>query len=168
MAPHTSNWDFVVLVAASFYFKIPAYWLGKHTLFRWPLGWLLRWLGGIAIDRRSRQNVVEQAVQAFNARDRFILMLAPEGTRKQADYWKTGFYHIAQRAPVRILLTFMDYGRRTVGLGPVMQPSGDLEADMKKIREFYASIRGKYPAKQGKIEVAPKNGGSETADHRSD
>ena len=164
IAHHTSNWDFPVLIAASFYFKLPAYWLGKHTLFRWPLGWLLRRIGGVPIDRRSRHNVVDQVVQAFNERETFVLGLTPEGTRKRTDYWKTGFYHIAERAKVRILLVFIDWKRKACGLGPIFAPSGDLRADMRKIREYFSTVVGKYPDKQGKIELKPRENASETAE----
>ena len=166
IAHHTSNWDFPVLIAASFYLKIPAYWLGKHTLFWWPLGWLLRKLGGVPIDRRSRHNVVEQAAQAFDEQETFVLGITPEGTRKRTDYWKTGFYYIAQRAKVRFLLVFIDWKRKACGLGPIFAPSGDLEVDMNKIREFYALVVGKYPAKQGKIEVVPRSADVHPADLR--
>ena len=164
IAHHTSNWDFPTLIAASFYFKLPAYWLGKHTLFRWPLGWLLRRLGGVPIDRQSRHNVVDQVVRAFNERETFVLGTTPEGTRKRTDYWKTGFYHIAERAKVRILLVFIDWKRKACGLGPIFAPSGDLDADMKKIREYFSTVVGKYPDKQSRIEVKLKKNASKTAD----
>jgi len=154
-AHHTSNWDFPPLIAMSLYLRIPAYWLGKRALFRAPLGWLMRCLGGIPIDRESGHNLVDQVVQAFNEREDFVLGLTPEGTRGRTDHWKTGFYYMAQRAGVRIQLVFIDYERRVCGMGPILAPSGDLEADMIKIREFYRHVEPKFPNKRGRMSVAP-------------
>jgi 1-acyl-sn-glycerol-3-phosphate acyltransferase len=154
-AHHTSNWDFPPLMAMSLYLRIHAYWLGKRTLFRGPLGWLMRCLGGIPIDRESAHNLVDQAVQAFKEREDFVLGLTPEGTRGRTDHWKTGFYYIAQGARVRIQLVFIDYKRRVCGIGPILTPSGDLEADMRKIREFYRHVEPKFPNRRGRVVVAP-------------
>jgi 1-acyl-sn-glycerol-3-phosphate acyltransferase len=153
-AHHTSNWDFPPLIAMSLYLRIPAYWLGKRSLFRAPLGRLMRCLGGIAIDRESGHNVVDQVVQVFNEREDFVLGLTPEGTRGWTDHWKTGFYRIAQGAGVRIQLVFIDYKRKVCGMGPIFAPTGDLEADMIKIREFYRHVEPKFPSKRGRVSVA--------------
>jgi len=155
VAHHTSNWDFPTLLAASFYFRIHAYWIGKHTLFRGPFGWILRRIGGIPIDRQSRHDSVEQVVQAFNEQDKLVLGIAPEGTRKRTMHWKSGFYHIAYGAGVPIVLVFIDYKRRSAGIGPTVIPTGDLDEDMRKIREFYSHVVPKYPEKRGEIRVAP-------------
>jgi len=138
--------------------------LGKRALFRAPLGWLMRCLGGIPIDRKSAHKVVDQAVQAFNEREDFVLALTPEGTRGRTDYWKTGFYYIAQGAGVRIQLVFIDYKRKVCGLGPIVRPSGDLEGDMKKFREFYEHVEPKFPDKRGKIELDPDRKHPETTE----
>jgi 1-acyl-sn-glycerol-3-phosphate acyltransferase len=155
LAHHTSGWDAPLIIAASLHFKVPAYWVGKHTLFRGPLGWLLQKFGGIPVDRRSSHNMVDQIVQAFDKHEEFVFAIAPEGTRTRTDYWKTGFYHIAMGAHVPILLAMFDYSRRLCILGPMMQPSGDIEADMAIIREHYEPIKGRYPERQGIIALDP-------------
>jgi 1-acyl-sn-glycerol-3-phosphate acyltransferase len=152
-APHTSNWDFVYALIMFYYFKLDINWLGKESLFRWPFGIFFRWVGGIPIDRTSRNNFVEQAVQAFNTRERMILLLTPEGTRKKTDSWKSGFYYIALRAKVPIVLGFLDYKHKLAGIGPTLIPSGDIEADMDIIREFFTPLTGKYPEKTGTIRI---------------
>lgn len=142
-APHTSNWDFPITLAIAFALKVKIYWMGKSAIFRWPFGTFCRWLGGIPIDRSRTHRVVEQAVEAFKARERLIMVIPPEGTRKKVAYWKTGFYHIACGAQVPIVLGFLDYRRKAGGIGPTFQPTGCIEADMRSIRAFYATITGK-------------------------
>ena len=142
-APHTSNWDFPITLAVAFVLKIKIYWMGKAAMFRWPFGASLRWLGGIPIDRGQSHNVVEQSIQAFKNWEKLILVVPPEGTRRKVHYWKTGFYHIAVGAQVPIVMAYMDYQKKISGLGPLMQPSGDIEADMLKIKAFYAPFKGK-------------------------
>jgi 1-acyl-sn-glycerol-3-phosphate acyltransferase len=153
VAPHTSNWDFPVLFLVKVALRLKVTWMGKHTLFRPPLGWVLRRLGGLPIDRRARHNVVEQAIESFRMNDRMLLAIPPEGTRKLAPYWKSGFYHIALGANVPIALAFADYRRKVGGIGHVFMPSGDLEADMAVIREFYSGIVGKRPEQFGPIRL---------------
>jgi 1-acyl-sn-glycerol-3-phosphate acyltransferase len=143
-APHTTNWDFPITIAGTFVLKIKVYWMGKAAMFRQPFGAVCRWLGGIPIDRSQSQNVVEQAVQAFNERDNLIMLIPPEGSRKKVSYWKTGFYHIAKGANVPIVLGFLDYRRKVGGIGPTFYPTGRIEEDMQKIKAFYATITGKY------------------------
>ena len=142
-APHTSNWDFPITLAVTFVLKMKIYWMGKHVMFRWPFHGLLRWLGGIPIDRSRSHNVVEQSVQTFNAHEKLIMVIPPEGTRKKVSYWKTGFYHIAKGAGVPIVLGFLDYRRKAGGIGPTFFPTGDIEADMRQIQAFYTTITGK-------------------------
>ena len=144
-APHTSGLDFLLLLALDFAFQIGAVWMGDEGLFRGPLGPVFRRLGGIPIDRSSRHNVVEQAVQAFQHSERMVLVIAPEGARGRTKQWKTGFYYIALGADVPIVLGFMDYGLKNVGFGPMLMPSGDIEADMGIIRGFYEDKEGKHP-----------------------
>jgi 1-acyl-sn-glycerol-3-phosphate acyltransferase len=146
-APHTSGLDFLAMLALDFAFQVGAVWMGKESLFRAPLGPVFRRLGGIPIDRSSRHNVVEQAIQAFQHSGKMVLVIAPEGTRNRTKRWKTGFYYIAQGAGVPIVLGFIDYGLRTVGFGPTLTPSGDIAADMKIIRAFYEGKKGKHPAR---------------------
>lgn len=155
-APHTSNWDFPVTLAIIFAFKIRLNWLGKESLFRWPFGILFRWLGGIPVNRSKSGDVVAHTIQTFKEKARFIMMLAPEGTRKKVTYWKTGFYHIANGAKVPIVMGFLDYVKKVGGIGPIFMPTGNIEADMEKIRAFYANIKGKIPDKSAPALIAPQ------------
>jgi 1-acyl-sn-glycerol-3-phosphate acyltransferase len=141
-APHTSNWDFVLMLLAVLKAGIDLRWMGKHSLFRPPFGALMRWLGGIAIDRRKANNVVSQMVDQFAQCDELILLITPEGTRSQVERWKTGFYQIAHGANVPIVLGYVDGERREIGFGEVFMPGGDLEADLAKIQARYAGLRG--------------------------
>ena len=148
-APHTSNWDFVVAMSALMALGLRVHWVGKHTLFRPPFGSFMRWLGGIPIDREATRGIVEQLVDAFEERDRFILGIAPEGTRSKVTRWKTGFYRIAQGAGVPILPVGIDWATRSIHLGDLFVPTGDREADMARLRAWFAPFVGKRPAKQG-------------------
>lgn len=144
-APHTSNWDFVIGIAAKLAVGLSASWLGKHTIFKRPFGPFFRWMGGIPVDRSSQHGVVEQIVDFFQNSEKLVLGLSPEGTRKRIEPWKTGFYYIALAAKVPIFPVAFDYGKRAVSLGPVIQPSGDLEKDMQAIRSFYSAAMAKFP-----------------------
>jgi len=150
-APHTSNWDFLVMLGTVFTVGIEMFWLGKHTLFKPPLGGLFRWLGGIPVDRRQANGLVDQLVSVFHAHEKLVLVVPPEGSRKKLKTWKSGFYHIARGAQVPMALVAMDYGRKVVGFGPVVTPSGDVEADMVSIRSFFASAVGKFPHETAQI-----------------
>ena len=156
VAPHTSNWDFPVMLALAVALGIKTTWMGKHTLFRPPFGFLMRRLGGLPINRGASHNIVEQAVQSFRERDRLTLAILPEGTRQRAPYWKSGFYHIANGARAPIVLGFADYARKVGGIGPVFMPSGDIEADMALIRDFYIGMIGKRPEQFGEIRLNPR------------
>ena len=147
-APHTSNWDFVIMLFAVMATRVPIHWLGKHTLFRKPFGSLFRWLGGIAIDRSKAGNAVAQMVEAFNDNDRFVLAIPPEGSRSQVDRWKSGFYYVAKGANVPLLLASLDYSKKVAGIGKVFYPTDDAEADTERIRAFYATVTGKFPQKK--------------------
>jgi 1-acyl-sn-glycerol-3-phosphate acyltransferase len=152
-APHTSGWDLPLTLLMMLAAGLRLRWVGKDTLFRGPIGWLLRALGGIPVNRRSRGNFVEQMVAAFRANESLMLAILPEGTRSNTPYWKTGFYYIALSAGVPIVLGYADYRRRVVGLGPVLQPTGDIQADFETIRAFYTGITGKHPERQGAIQI---------------
>ena len=147
VAPHTSNWDFPYGLFIVFILRAKIYWLGKEAIFRIPLKRFFKWLGGIPIDRSKSSNVVAQSIKRFHENERLILAIAPAGTRKKVKKWKTGFYHIATGANVPIVLGFLDYRRKVGGIGPVIYPTGDFEADIKTIRAFYGGIIGKYPDK---------------------
>lgn len=144
-APHTSNWDFVVGLAASFVYRFKAHFIGKHTLFKGPLGAFMRSVGGIAINRSETTGFVDTIVQEFAERDQFVLAITPEGTRKKVNRWRTGFYHIASLSEVPIALAYLDYANKEVGFGPTIMPTGDIESDMKVILGFYKTIGAKYP-----------------------
>ena len=148
-APHTSGWDLFYALLLKYGSGIKMYWMGKDTLFRWPLGVLLRWLGGIPVNRRSRNNFVQQVVDVIDHMDEVVIALAPEGTRDKTEYWKTGFYYIALDAQVPIALGFIDYGNKVVGIGPQITPSGDIDADFQEIKAFYSGINGRHPELQG-------------------
>jgi 1-acyl-sn-glycerol-3-phosphate acyltransferase len=145
-APHTSNWDFLFGVSAMFALGLRIDWIGKHTLFRRPFGSFMRFLGGTPITRVESEGIVAQVVEAMKGRERYILGLAPEGTRKRVERWKTGFYHVARQAGVPILLTYFDYDHKTVGLGPTFEPTGDIDRDMAEIQAFYRGRTGRHPA----------------------
>ena len=139
-APHSSNWDFIHGIALVFAMRLDARFIGKASLFRGPLGPLMKWLGGIPVDRTRPEGVVEDAVASFRERSGLLLALAPEGTRKPVDKWKSGFYRIALRAGVPIVPGFFDNARRRVGFGAPLIPTGDAEADIARLRAFYAPI----------------------------
>jgi 1-acyl-sn-glycerol-3-phosphate acyltransferase len=141
----------------AFAFKTKISWMGKDALFRPPFGTVLKWLGGIPIDRSRSHNVVSQTMELFRDKEAFILAVPPEGTRKKVRHWKTGFYYIAEGAGVPIVLGFIDYRRKVGGFGPMVTPTGDIEADMKKIKAFYATITGKYPDQWDKASVTPRD-----------
>ena len=153
-APHTSNWDFglmLLLIAAE---GLPIRFMGKDTLFRGPLGLLMRSLGGIPVNRRERTNLVDQIVAKFEEYDDLIIGIAPEGTRSKVSHWKTGFYYIALKARVPVAMAYLDYGNKVIGVGPNFTPSGDIQADFEIIRAFYSGIVGKNPKRQGEIVLA--------------
>ena len=134
------------MLAFAFVLGLRPSWLGKREMFRGPAGPLFRWLGGIPVDRSRRANLVEQAIELFARPEPLVLVVPPSGTRERVEYWRSGFYHIARGAGVPIVCSFLDYGRGVGGIGPVVEPSGDLAADMETIRRFYAGILGRYPA----------------------
>lgn len=153
-APHTSNWDFVVGIMSRFVAKTKISFLGKSSLFKPPFGWLFKSLGGIPVYRKKKLNMVEQMVQAFNERKQLIIAMAPEGTRSYIEHWKSGFYHIAHKAKVPIVLGGLDFKNKAIILGgKCFNPSGDIKRDMEIIRKFYEKIQGKIPANQGPIKI---------------
>lgn len=143
-APHTSNWDLPYTLMVAFALRLNIHWMGKRQIFRWPFGGLMRWLGGIAVDRSQSNNLVAASAAALRAADGPVhLAVPPEGTRGATRHWKTGFYFIAREAQVPIVLAYMDYERKISGLGPVFQPTGDVERDMATIKAFYAPFKGR-------------------------
>ncbi len=136
-APHTSNWDGLLMALLWLALGIDFKWMGKHTLFRPPFGGLLKWLGGIPINRTANHGVVAATIAEFQQRDQLVLVLAPEGTRQQVTRWKTGFYHIAAGAAVPILPGVVYNDQRLVEFMPVIYPTGNLESDMSRILAAY-------------------------------
>ncbi len=142
-APHTSNWDLPFTLLMAFAFGARIHWLGKKAIFRKPFNGFFQWLGGIPVQRSRSENLVEQSIHQFQNNETLILTIAPSGTRKSVDKWKSGFYHIACGAKVPIVLGFLDYHLKVGGFGPTIHPTGDISADMKTIRAFYDGVSGK-------------------------
>jgi 1-acyl-sn-glycerol-3-phosphate acyltransferase len=155
-APHTSNWDFVYFLLLMYSIRIKLHWIGKDTLFRWPVGGIMKRIGGIPVNRRSNNNFVNQIVESFQRYDELMIVITPEGTRSKTPYWKTGFYYIAVGAQVPIAMGFIDYQHKHIGIDRSFLPSGDIQADFEIIREFYADKTGKYPDEQGEIKIKPR------------
>ncbi len=155
-APHTSNWDFFIMLLLMAAENIPVRWLGKDSLFRWPLGIFMRSMGAIPVNRRENTNLVDQIAAKFEEYDEIIIGLAPEGTRSKTAHWRTGFYYIALKAEVPIVMAYIDYQNKICGLGPSLKPTGDIQADFEIIQDFYAGIIGKHPHKQGEIKLSAK------------
>jgi 1-acyl-sn-glycerol-3-phosphate acyltransferase len=145
VAPHTSNWDFVFGASTMFALDLKLAFIGKHTLFVWPLAPVLRWMGGIPIDRQAARGVVAESVAAFRDAGERVLVIAPEGTRKRVERFKTGFLHIARGAGVPVVLAALDYENKCVRLGPTIEPGADIEADRERIESYFAPVRGKHP-----------------------
>lgn len=152
-APHTSNWDLVLMLLFAIHFDLSISWVGKHTLFRPPLGPLMRWLGGIPVDRRASHDVVKHLAEVFAAADRLVIAVPTEGTRSRTEHWKSGFYWIARGAGVPIVLGTLDYARKLGGFGPTVAPTGDVKADMDVIRAFYADKIGRHPEEFGPVRL---------------
>lgn len=156
-APHTTNWELPIALATAFSFRIRVSWMGKDSLFRWPFGAFFRWLGGIPVVRTRSTGLVAQSIQAFRENERFVLILAPEGTRSRTGHWRSGFYYIAKGTGVPIALGFVDFRRKIAGIGPVLlTPTGDIDADMRIIRAFYAGVTGKHPDKSSQAAVTAR------------
>jgi 1-acyl-sn-glycerol-3-phosphate acyltransferase len=147
-APHTSYWDFPHMMAFGFASGQYISFLMKASMFKGPLGALFRKMGGIPVDRSGSFGLVDSVVRAFEANDELIVVIAPEGTRSKRKHWKSGFYHVALKAGVPIALSYMDYGRKTVGYGPMLWPSGDEHADVLILAEFYAGKQGRNPGQE--------------------
>lgn len=144
-APHTSNWDFPIMLLVVLKLRLQVFWMGKNSLFPFPVGWFMKWLGGIPVDRSRAGNLVEQTVQQYRDNPELVVLVPPEGTRSKVKEWKTGFYHIAVNAGVPIVLGYVDASKKEAGLADFFQPSGNLEEDMPKIRAFYADKIGINP-----------------------
>ena len=156
-APHTSNWDFPLGIITAKALKLKVHWMGKHTLFRWPYGWFFRAIGGTPVQRDAGQNYIRQMTELFEQSEQLVLALAPEGTRSRIDHWKTGFHYIARAVNVPISMAYMDYENKRVGIGELLYPGEDIEADFTRIRQFYADKRGRNPENESLIQVRIKS-----------
>ncbi len=145
VAPHTSNWDFVVGIAAVLGLGLNAKWLGKDVLFKGYHGKIMVWLGGIPVDRSEPQGTIQQMVRISRAQDNFLLGITPEGTRSRTDRWRSGFYHIAKATDLPIVPITMDYPSRTIRIGSPIVPTGDLDKDLQVFRDFFKDANPKIP-----------------------
>jgi 1-acyl-sn-glycerol-3-phosphate acyltransferase len=145
VAPHTSNWDFPVGVAAMFALDLDVHWFGKDTLFRPPAGVIMRALGGRPVRRESPEGVVREMAAIVNAEPQFLLALAPEGTRKKVTTWRTGFYRIAEATGIPIVPVWFDWSRREIGIGEPVYAMGHLERDVAAIKSLYRPEMARYP-----------------------
>lgn len=149
-APHTSAWDALLGLGIRFGLEErPASWMIKDSVYRWPFKRLLDWLGAIPIDRKATHNVIDQIVTIFDERETLVLGITPEGTRKWVPRWKMGFYHIAKKANVPIVMAYVDFKTKTAGLGPILHPSDDMDADLAKIDKFCSTITPRHPENYG-------------------
>ncbi len=145
-APHTSNWDAMYMLAVGAKERIAVHWLAKASLFKGPMGPLMRWMGGIPVDRTRRTSLVETAIAAFKAKPDMILGISPEGTRSPVDHWKSGFYRIAQGAGVPVVPGFLDFGRKIGGAGAAIAMTGNPNEDLSRLKNFYRDMKGRVPA----------------------
>jgi 1-acyl-sn-glycerol-3-phosphate acyltransferase len=147
-APHTSNWDFMMFLAIIFHLRADVRFMGKAELFRGPLAWFFYWCGGIPVDRSKSTGLVEQMVSACEASKKFILVIAPEGTRHRVAEWKMGFYHISKSAGIPVVMAVVDGIRKKVMVGQVFHPGEDADADLKTIKGFFAGRVGINPRRK--------------------
>lgn len=147
VAPHTSSWDFILGLLLRSALRLDIRFIGKHTLFKKPFGFLFYFLGGYPVDRSKSNNLVDTIVQIYNDHEKFALCIAPEGTRSKVAKFKTGFYHIAHQAKIPIVMISFDFSGKEIFLGDPFYPTGDFEDDMEKIYAFFKGAKGKHPAK---------------------
>ncbi len=152
-APHTSNWDFPLLLLFAMAYGVKIHWFAKKSLFTPLTGWLMRGLGGVAVDRGSPHNLVAQMAMKFSSQAEFLLVVPTEATRKRTEFWKSGFYQIAMQAKVPIVPTFLDYGQKQAGFGQSLWPTGDVAEDMQYLRAFYQDKKGLFPAQFGPVRL---------------
>lgn len=144
VAPHTSNWDFIIGRSMAYALRLDAKFLAKSQLFIFPFSFIFKALGGIPVDRTQSNDLVSFAIDLLKNNDSMVLGIAPEGSRSKVDHWKTGFYHIAKGANVSIALSFLDFKKKEAGVGLVVFPGEDIREDLKIIEDFYKSVSPKY------------------------
>lgn len=145
VGPHTSNWDFIIGKIAFMHYNVNGKFLIKKELFFPPFGWILKYMGGVPVDRKNKTNITEQAVNYLKTHEKCFMVFTPEGTRSYQPEWKKGFYFIAQRAEVPIYIAYMDYKRKIGGFHSLFQPTGDVDADIKYIKSVLSQYTGKFP-----------------------
>jgi len=153
---HTTNWDFPIGILGLWAMGLRANWVGKHTLFRGPLGPIFKLLGGIPVDRSVHTGFIHRIADLYATRNEIALTIAPEGTRSKTEHWKTGFYYIAVEAGAPIALGYLDWGKKKLGVGATLYPCGDINKDFEIIREFYRDKKGLRPENQGPVALPPK------------
>lgn len=144
-APHTSNWDFPIAMGALQILRVPVNYLAKKELFKFPLGIIMRYFGGIPVDRSKNTRMVDNMINEFNRHESLYLLVPPEGTRGYVKEWKSGFYYVALGAKVPIALAYLDYGKKEAGIAKLFYPTGDYAKDLEEIKSFYRGIKAKHP-----------------------
>jgi 1-acyl-sn-glycerol-3-phosphate acyltransferase len=143
--PHTSNWDFLLMFGAAYSLRLKISWLGKDSIFKRPFGTIMRYFGGIPIDRKRKHNLVERTSKLFQDSKSLVIVVGPSGTRSKRKYWKSGFYWIAHTANIHVVCGYLDFTNKIVHVGLCFLPTGDVKKDMNKIRKFYRGIKAKHP-----------------------
>jgi len=156
-APHTSNMDYLVALATLYASGVRVRFLAKKSLFRFPLGIIMRLTGGVPVDRSKHNNMVEAMIGMFAANDKLVLLIPAEGTRSYVKEWKSGFYYTALGANVPIALGYLDYGRKIAGFGELFYPTGDYQRDLAVIKDYYRQFKPRYPEKSS-LYQAPADG----------
>jgi 1-acyl-sn-glycerol-3-phosphate acyltransferase len=145
VGPHTSNWDFIIGRMAFVMYGLKPKILIKKELFFPPLGWLMRAIGGIPVDRKKNNNITDLAVKLFNENEKLYMVFTPEGTRSYNPNWKKGFYYIAIKAKVPIYICYMDYEKKIGGFHSIFHPTGNVDADIAYIKSVMGQFKGKFP-----------------------
>jgi len=160
--PHTSNWDFVLGMLAKWSMNMPLNWVAKHSMFWGPFKPMFIAMGGVPLNREKTSGFIQKNIELFEQREHFVLGIMPEGTRSKTDRWKTGFYYIANGANVPIALAYLDYKNKKLGIGKVIETSGDIEADFEIIKAFYQDKTGYRPENQSDMKIVIRD----TAEHQ--
>ena len=155
IAPHTSTWDLLLGLAVNLAMDQQVNWVGKKEIFRFPFGSFFKKLGGIPLDREQCQNTVLAMVKEFRRRRNFFFAISPEGTRASGTHWRSGFYYIAVKARVPIVLGYLDYAKKQGGFGKVVFPTGDTQKDLEEIKSFYDEIKARHPERFAPVVFRP-------------
>ncbi|MCP3900574.1 MAG: acyltransferase, partial [Desulfobacteraceae bacterium] len=151
--PHTSNWDFLLMFGAAYSLRLNVSWLGKDAIFKKPFGPIMRYFGGIPINRKRTNDLVQSTSKLFQESERLVIVIGPSGTRSKREYWKSGFYWIAHTSKIPVVCASLDFANKIVNVGICFMLTGDVKKDMDKIREFYKDIKGKHPELENKIRL---------------